>query len=194
VRPTLSETTTLGAVLMPKAKKKTGRKKTEGSTHPGESIASNTLQQLRQFHWAPNTYANVAGSNVLIAAVALGIIYATLTYFDATAISSKTTAADKAHPDRAASHKSKQASTGEDQSKKSKNEASDAEFAPKGTTAFVSDNNVLIREKPKINAKILGRAIFGTSIEVLMLDGKWPRIYSSAQDLSGWTEKSGLNF
>lgn len=62
------------------------------------------------------------------------------------------------------------------------------------TSALVSGNNVLIRENPKINGKVLGKVIFGTSIDVIGYEGKWVQIHSSAQNLRGWTEKISLNF
>jgi hypothetical protein len=89
---------------MQKAKKRAGRKKTEGSTQANESITSYLLPVVCQFHWKPNRYAYVVGRNFLIASIALGAAYATLTYLSPTA---KTTAADKASPDRATSRKTR---------------------------------------------------------------------------------------
>jgi len=78
--------------------------------------------------------------------------------------------------------------------RKNSPERTDGNHVGAGSTAFVSSNNVIIRENPKPNSKVLGKAIFGTSVEVLAFNGNWVQIRSSAQNLSGWTEKMRLNF
>lgn len=148
-----------------------------------------------QLQWAPNRYAYAVGKNVLIAAIGLGVSYEALTYFAPTMLPTRSATTEKAHSDRQSLHKAKQGSASEEQITKLNSERQQPPTTlPSGTTAFVSDNNVIIRESPKLSSKILGRAIFGTSIEALAFDGKWVQIHSSAQNLSGWTEKTRLNF
>lgn len=60
--------------------------------------------------------------------------------------------------------------------------------------AMISGNNVLIRETPKINAKIVKRAVFGSLVEVIDQEGKWVKISNPGQQFTGWVEKIYLNF
>ena len=62
------------------------------------------------------------------------------------------------------------------------------------TTAMIAGNNVIIRETPKINGKIITRAIFGISVDIIEEDGKWVRINNPGQHVTGWVEKVYLNY
>ena len=62
------------------------------------------------------------------------------------------------------------------------------------TTAMISGNNVIIRETPKINGKIITRAIFGISVDIIEEEGKWVRINNPGQHVTGWVEKVYLNY
>jgi hypothetical protein len=64
----------------------------------------------------------------------------------------------------------------------------------KNIEAIISGNNVVIRETPKLNGKVVSRAIFGTSVEIIEVEEKWAKIHSPGQKVVGWVEKSYLNF
>ncbi|MCC3246474.1 SH3 domain-containing protein [Methylocystis sp. WRRC1] len=64
----------------------------------------------------------------------------------------------------------------------------------KHRAALVSGNNAAIREAPRANAKILDRAVFGSSVDVIGEDGRWAQVHAVGQNVSGWIEKGSLNF
>ncbi|WP_350356542.1 SH3 domain-containing protein [Methylocystis iwaonis] len=43
-------------------------------------------------------------------------------------------------------------------------------------------------------AKILGRAVYGSRVEVLGQDGRWVQVHAIGQTVAGWVERAGLNF
>jgi hypothetical protein len=177
---------------MTKAKKRARRQKSERTSQAGETMVSHILKLWRQFNWKPNKYGYAVGKNVVIASALLAAAYLSLSFFNRPTRPFNSPSVDKAHLDRPPPKKTKQATVDQEQTKKSRNDAS--QRLPDGMTALISDNGVLVRESPKLNAKVLDRAIFGTSVDVVELDGKWVKIHSSAQNLDGWTEKSRLNF
>jgi len=60
--------------------------------------------------------------------------------------------------------------------------------------ALISRVNAAIREAPRLNAKILDRAVFGSSVDVIGQEHDWAQVRAPAQNVSGWIEKSALNF
>ncbi len=60
--------------------------------------------------------------------------------------------------------------------------------------AMISGNEVAIRDAPRPNAKILDKAVFGSSVDVVGEDGKWAQVHAAAQKVSGWVEKASLNY
>lgn len=147
-------------------------------------------------HATARRYAFAALRNVFIAVSLLSVAYLGARHFDEPAVSTKVATSEKL----TTTPKSEDGRKGEALSRRDVHDRRDAaeqtgvSQAAIGTTAFVSGNNVLIREHPKPNSKVLGKAIFGTSIEVLAFDGNWVQIRSPAQNLSGWTEKMRVNF
>jgi hypothetical protein len=182
---------------MKKARKTGGKRQTTRRTSKTIEDSKAAIQnlQLSEFNFTSNDYIRAVASNIAIALAILGTLYEVVGYFGESALPQKVAVEEVSPPGRMASRKSKQATAVGDQSKKVKAEEPSSPIpAVTGTTAFVSGNNVLIRANPKLNAKIVGKAIFGTSIEVIAYDGNWVQINSPAQNLSGWTEKMRLNF
>lgn len=69
---------------------------------------------------------------------------------------------------------------------------SDAES--KASEARIVGNNVPIRAVPKINGKIMERAVWGTSVEVISRDGEWAQIRSGRRGAIGWISQTDLKF
>jgi hypothetical protein len=65
---------------------------------------------------------------------------------------------------------------------------------PKGGNARIVGNNVPIRSVPKINGKILERAIWGDPVEVVGKEGEWMQIRSARQNTTGWISQAELKF
>jgi len=172
---------------MSKAEKKAGRPKREK--------ISQVRRDLRHYehesYLSPNRYTSAVLKNVGIAVLFFGSIYATAIYLGQPA-TTETSMDEKSRGSRTSGKKIAHASPFEEQQKKTSIHANPTLVA--GITAFVSGNNVLIRENPKLNSRVLGKAIFGTSVDVTASDGKWIQIKSPAQNLSGWTERASLNF
>ncbi|WP_281932813.1 SH3 domain-containing protein [Methylocystis iwaonis] len=61
-------------------------------------------------------------------------------------------------------------------------------------SALVSKIDLPIRDAPRGDAKILGRAVYGSRVEVLGQDGRWAQVLAIGQNAAGWVEKAGLNF
>jgi hypothetical protein len=71
----------------------------------------------------------------------------------------------------------------------------DAKAAPsRSESALVSKIDLPIRDAPRGDAKILGRAVYGSRVEVLGQDGRWAQVRAIGQNAAGWVEKAGLNF
>jgi hypothetical protein len=71
----------------------------------------------------------------------------------------------------------------------------DAKAAPERLdSALVSKIDLPIRDAPRGEAKILGRAVYGSRVEVLGQDGRWAQVRAIGQNAAGWVEKAGLNF
>lgn len=71
----------------------------------------------------------------------------------------------------------------------------DAKAAPARLgSALVSKIDLPIRDAPRGEAKILGRAVYGSRVEVLGQDGRWAQVRAIGQNAAGWVEKAGLNF
>lgn len=71
----------------------------------------------------------------------------------------------------------------------------DAKAAPSRLeSALVSKIDLPIRDAPRGEAKILGRAVYGSRVEVLGQDGRWAQVRAIGQNAAGWVEKAGLNF
>jgi len=65
---------------------------------------------------------------------------------------------------------------------------------PSRTSATVQGTSVAVRSAPKLNAKIVNRAHFGTRVEVTGHDGGWVKIHGAQPDISGWMEETYLKF
>jgi hypothetical protein len=65
---------------------------------------------------------------------------------------------------------------------------------PKGGNARIVGNNVPIRSVPKINGKILERALWGDPIEVVGREGEWAQIRSTRKNITGWISQVDLKF
>lgn len=172
---------------MSKAKKKAGR--------PTREITSQVKSNLRhhdcEAHWGPNKYVSAVLKDVGIAALFFAAVYATAVYLGQP-VTTEIATSEKPRTSRPSEHKTAHASVIEEQPKKVSKNATATIVT--GTTAFVSGNNVLIRENSTLSAKVLGKAIFGTSVDITASDGKWIQINSPVQNLSGWTERASLNF
>ncbi len=71
----------------------------------------------------------------------------------------------------------------------------DAKASPaRVESALVSKIDLPIRDAPRGDAKILGRAVYGSRVEVLGQDGRWAQVRAIGQNAAGWVEKAGLNF
>jgi hypothetical protein len=65
---------------------------------------------------------------------------------------------------------------------------------PKSGNARIVGNNVPIRSVPKINGKILERAIWGDPVEVVGREGEWAQIRSAKKNTTGWISQAELKF
>jgi hypothetical protein len=65
---------------------------------------------------------------------------------------------------------------------------------PKTGNARIVGNNVPIRSIPKINGKILERAVWGDSVEVIGKEGEWAQIRSAKKNTTGWISQAELKF
>jgi hypothetical protein len=71
----------------------------------------------------------------------------------------------------------------------------DAKAAPaRLDSELVPKIDLPIRDAPRGEAKILGRAVYGSRVEVLGQDGRWAQVRAIGQNAAGWVEKAGLNF
>jgi hypothetical protein len=61
-------------------------------------------------------------------------------------------------------------------------------------SAHVAKIDLPVKDAPRGDAKILGRTVYGTRVEVLAQDGRWVQVRAIEQNLAGWVEKAGLNF
>ncbi len=61
-------------------------------------------------------------------------------------------------------------------------------------SALVSKIDVLVRDAPRRDASILNKAVYGSYVEVIAQDGRWVQVRATGQNVTGWVEKSGLNF
>lgn len=65
---------------------------------------------------------------------------------------------------------------------------------PKSGNARIVGNNVPIRAVPKINGKILERAVWGDPVEVINKEGEWAQIRSNKKNTTGWISQADLKF
>jgi hypothetical protein len=73
--------------------------------------------------------------------------------------------------------------------------SADAKAAPsRSESALVSKIDLPIRDAPRGDAKILGRAVYGSRVEVLGQDGRWVQVHAIGQTVAGWVERASLNF
>jgi hypothetical protein len=61
-------------------------------------------------------------------------------------------------------------------------------------SALVAKIDLPVKDAPRGDAKILGRTVYGSRVEVLAQDGRWVQVRAIGQNLAGWVEKAGLNF
>ncbi len=61
-------------------------------------------------------------------------------------------------------------------------------------SALASKIDVPVRDAPKRDANILNKAVYGSYVEVIAQDGRWVQVRATGQNVTGWVEKSGLNF
>lgn len=64
----------------------------------------------------------------------------------------------------------------------------------KSGNARIVGNNVPIRSAPKINGKILERAVWGDPVEVIGTEGEWAQIRSAKKNTTGWIIQAELKF
>lgn len=61
-------------------------------------------------------------------------------------------------------------------------------------SAIVSKIDVPVRDAPRRNGKILDKAIYGSYVDLIGQDGRWVQVRATGQHVTGWVEKSDLNF